>query len=385
MAQAILPLDAQPADTSLGFELGWDFAHHALRPPVEPLATSSSLRRGWESGRATFGTRTLSPTRPVRQWLQLRLDAWQNGRAFEGVQVSPNYLRQIDVAWCPITREAIDRQHGDPDDGTIVRVRDDAGYAAGNLVVMSLRASVAKGRRGFEDALALMRLAETLPAPGAGRPEGAGQAALLGLDAAQWARLAVLCSFVTELPHAQATALPLLVLPPNRVRLFNPIQALQALVTRQFGQDGWSTRLARIEALLPGASVRRDFQRFVHALLPRILERGRRCDAQARVWALEDAWRHPLVLRCWMRLAGQLSPGQAEQAVLRAGTILQGARCVQAFTMSEATEGWALDRGGCAYEPVAPFRSPPRTPRRESHALPPGRTRSVPVHLGPGG
>ena len=51
-----------------------------------------------------------------------------------------------------------------------------------------------------------------------------------------WSRLAVLMSFVTPLPHEQAARLPLLVLPPNRLRLLNPVQALQAVVTLSFTQ-----------------------------------------------------------------------------------------------------------------------------------------------------
>ncbi|MFX5464791.1 hypothetical protein ABTD44_20675, partial [Acinetobacter baumannii] len=83
-------------------------------------------------------------------------------------------------------------------------------------------------------------------------------------------RLAVLASFVTPLSHEQAAAMPLLVLPPNRLRLFNPIQALQALVTRQLATPGWSARLSRLEALLPTDALRSDFNRFLLALAPRV-------------------------------------------------------------------------------------------------------------------
>ncbi len=336
MAQAMFEFDTHPADRETGFELGWDFAHHALTPPVEHLAIGSPLRHGWEAGRASFGARTLAPTRHVRKWLQLRLNAWRRGRTFEAVQVTPNYLRQIDVAWCPVTREALTHGTGGPADASDDRVRNDAGYAAGNLAVMSARANAAKGAAGFDDALTCLRRTEA----------GADDDALGGLDAAQWSRLAVLCSFVTALPHEQAGALPLLVLPPNRLRLFNPVQALQALVTRQFGRDGWSRRIARIEALLPGKPLRRDFQRFVHALLPRVLESGRHTVAQARIWALEDAWRNPLVLRCWARFSRQLDAGQAEQIVLRAGALRLDGGAMHRFTLPQATEGWALERRG---------------------------------------
>ncbi|HRI18594.1 MAG TPA: hypothetical protein PL196_08740, partial [Burkholderiaceae bacterium] len=262
MAQAILAFEDIPSDRETGFEIGWDHGQHGLTPPAGWLTLGSPLRHGWEAARANFGARTLLPTRSVRKWLQLRLNAWRRGRVFEGVQVTPNYLRQIDVDHCPITRQTLTRGTGMPTDASVDRVRNDAGYAAGNLAVMSARANRAKGDLDFDAALAAMRRAEAGATPAE-------------LDAAAWARVAVLCSFVTPLPHEQAGGLPLLVLPPNRLRLFNPVQALQALVTRQFGRSGWSTRVARLEALLSGKALRRDFRCVVNALLPRVLEAGR--------------------------------------------------------------------------------------------------------------
>jgi len=94
---------------TVGFELGWDYAHHGTVPPAAHLDAISPVRRGWEAGRQTFGQRTLASNRFVRKWLQLRLNAWLRGRAFEVLQVNPSFLRQIDVAVCPITREVLTR------------------------------------------------------------------------------------------------------------------------------------------------------------------------------------------------------------------------------------------------------------------------------------
>src|SRR6188474_138771 len=89
------------------FELGWDYAHHGVPPPMEHLQAIGSLQNGWLAGRATFGRRTLRADRFVRKWLQLRLHAWQRGRAFDEGGVNPTFLRQIDVPVCPITREVL--------------------------------------------------------------------------------------------------------------------------------------------------------------------------------------------------------------------------------------------------------------------------------------
>lgn len=354
------PVPVPAFEPATGFEIGWDFAHFALAPPAPHLLPGSPLRQGYEAGRVSFGTRTLEPTRHTRKWLQLRLNAWRRGRIFEGLQVTPNYLRQIDAAHCPITREALTQATRTPSDASIDRVRNDAGYAAGNLVVMSTRANAAKGDADFELALARMRLAE---ATADADPPSPAAVELAGLPAAQWARIAVLCSFVTELGHAQAAGLPLLVLPPNRLRLFNPVQALQAHVTRQFAQPGWSKRVARIAAWVPGKSARRDFHVFVNALLPRVLEAGRQPDAQAMCRALEDAWRNPLVLRCWTRFARQLDAAQAERIVLHACARRDGGRLAVATSLAQATEGWGLAQGGYVCADDATALPQPRRPR----------------------
>src|SRR5262249_834532 len=134
----------------------------------------------------------------------------------------------------------------------------------------------------------------------AGTGAHARHAGAAGLTAAQWLRAATLRSFVTPLPHWEAAARPLHLLPPPRLRLFNTAQAPQALLSLQLLQPGWSQRFARLESLLPGALLRHDFRGFVMALLPRVLEAGTPAHAAAARWAVEDAWSDPLVLRRWL-------------------------------------------------------------------------------------
>ncbi|MBK7616713.1 MAG: hypothetical protein IPJ08_20510 [Burkholderiales bacterium] len=129
-----------------GFELGWDYAHYGTVPPADHLHPLSPVRQGWEAGRDSFGRRTLQANRFARKWLQLRLNAWLRGRAFEGQQVNPAFLRQIDVAVCPVTREVLTHGTGELSDASVDRVFNDAAYAAGNLAVMSTRANHAKSR-----------------------------------------------------------------------------------------------------------------------------------------------------------------------------------------------------------------------------------------------
>jgi len=329
------PASTLTTHDQIGFELGWDYAHHGMVPAAPYGEEPSPLLDGLRAGQATFGTRTLRPTRHVRKWLQLRLHAWLRGRSVELVQVTPNHLQQIEVSHCPITRMALSTATLEGSDASVDRVRNDAGYAAGNLAMMSTKANHAKGSHGFRDAL---RIARELEA--AGSPAGGG------LTVPQWARVAVLCSFVEPLTHEEASALPMLVLPPNRLRLFNPVQALQAFVSRQLLTPGWSQRIARFDALLPGKPARRAFQMFFHALLPRVLEAGRTDDPARARWAVEDAWRNPLVMKRWTAFARLLVPAQCEELLGRAAAKGLATQRIEQIGATAATDGWQLDSRG---------------------------------------
>lgn len=311
-----------------GLALGRDYALHGLTPPIAHLYPQSPLQRGWLAARNGRPART--PATPqVQQWLALRTHAWTRGRSFEDIQLTPHHLAQLDVTHCPITREWL--QDGER---SMDRVRDDAGYAGGNLALMSRRANRAKGRLNHAQLVAMADSCATGPIT-----------RIAGLGEAEWRRLAVLASFVTPLPHEQAAQIPLRVLPPNRLRLLNPIQALQAFVTRQLATPGWSARLARLEALLPTDAQRTDFNRFVLALAPRVLAAHELQAPHDIRWALEDAWTQPLVLKRWTRFALQLRPEQAEALVERAATRRHSPVHVQRH--DDATEGWAL--ATCGY------------------------------------
>src|SRR5687767_7217530 len=59
----------RPAGTDhTAFEIGWDFAHYRLTPPVAHLHADNPVRQGWSAGRAGFGSRTLRPSPAVRRW-----------------------------------------------------------------------------------------------------------------------------------------------------------------------------------------------------------------------------------------------------------------------------------------------------------------------------
>ena len=348
MNQATLELIASPetdpsaptntAADATGWAIGWDHAHHALVPPAELLLEGTPIGQGWRAGRAVFGRRTLSTSRATRQWLALRTLAWRQGISFEDQQVSAHYLAQLHTEQCPVLRRPLSDSRGGParhaDAAVVERLNPQAGYAAGNLAVLSQAA--AQVRDGVDVLEALRRAA---------RAQASGTA-VEGLDAAAWCRLAALRAFATPLPFHEAARVPLAVLPPNRVRLLNAAQGLQALVTRLFMTPGWAARSRALAQLLPAHTLRHDFNLFVGALAPRALEAGNEPLALRR--ALEDAWLQERVQRRWQHFV--LSLGEtATEALLETAAAkgLAGVRTLH-HTAQTATEGWALPNAGAA-------------------------------------
>ena len=322
-----------------GFELGWGYTHYGTVPPADHLHPLSPVRQGWEAGRDNFGRRTLQSNRFTRKWLQLRLNAWLRGRVFEGQQVNPAFLRRIDVAVCPITREVLTHGTGEPSDASVDRVFNDAAYAAGNLAVMSTRANRAKSDYGVDDAMEFVRQIEV------------GQLGQIdGLSTEHWARVAVLSSFATPMPHTKAATLPLLVLPPNRLRVLNPVQALQVMLSRQFTRAGHARRCAALAGLMPTTEASHAFNAFMHTLLARRLAAGRLPDAIAERHAVEDLWRDALINKRWQRLALRLTADDCVRIGRMAADRGLAGNGVRWLGAESATDGWALESRGYVVE-----------------------------------
>ena len=318
MNQALLelPLPQSPSADRTGFDIGWDHAHHGLVPPAESLHPGTAVYQGWMAGKAVFGRRTMQSRRSTRQWLALRLQAWRERAPFELQLVTANYLGQLHTERCPVLRVALGGAAGSDDAAVIDRIDPQVGYSAGNLVVISARAAAA--RRGItgQQAVRHARQAELC-----GEPVG-------GLDAGAWWRLAALAAFACPLPFAEAARLPLALMPPNRVRVLGTAQGLQTLVTQFFATAGWSARCAALARLLPEHTLRHDFNLFVGAMAPRVLESS--SDPVSRRIALEDAWLHERVQRRWQHLLLSLGEDGACALLARAAVErLPGVRVLQ--------------------------------------------------------
>jgi hypothetical protein len=310
MQQATLAFPAAPigptnAIDRTGFELGWDHAHHGLVPPAELLLQGTPVCQGWMAGKAVFGRRPLASTRAVRQWLLLRTGAWRRGISFEGQQLTPHSLQQIEVQRYPVLRLPLGGAPGTNSAAVIDRVDLDGGYSAGNLAVLSNAAAQARECLSVADAVRRARLAELSGEPVHGQPAGV------------WWRLALLRSFATPLPFHEAARLPLRLLPPKRVYVLNAAQRLQVLLTLQFSTPGWSQRARSLATLLPEPTLRHDFNLFIGAIAPRVLEAGAWPDAPTLRCALEDAWGHERVQRRWQHFVLQLGGSACETLLQR--------------------------------------------------------------------
>lgn len=344
----------------IGFEIGWDHAHYRVVPPAEHLHEGHPVRQGWQAGQAVFGARTFKPSPGVRAWLALRLTAWLRGQAFEGLQVTPHFIAQLAADTCPVTGQPLSHDSGADTDAVVERVNAQAAFAAGNLVVMSRRAAAAKAGCAWRDALRFAAEIES------GRVERIG-----GLDAAEWQRLGLLMSLATPLAHAEVASLPLVVLPPNRLRLLNPVQALQTLATLLFTRPAYARQMMELAALMPGSQARQAFQVFMHTLLARRVAAGPQPDARALRRTLQEAWQHPLVQRRWQRLALSLCESDCEHLVqLAVKRGLWGGEG-RWLPRHAATEGWALDSRGHAADATDASAEPacadaPRRLQRDS-------------------
>lgn len=349
MTQSPLALDTHTSsrietdDDRIGFDLGWDHAHHGLVPPAELLLDGTPIGQGWRAGRTVFGRRTLAATQTTRVWLALRLRAWREGLPFEGQLVTAHYVAQLQVERCPVTRQMLGGAPGEPDAAVIERLNPHAGYAAGNLAQLSQRAAAA------------LRTVDVLSALRHARRAHDSGTVVDGLDAGAWWRLATLRAYATPMPFHEAARLPLAALPPNRVRLLNTAQGLQALLTMQFCSPGWSARCREIGALLPEHTLRQDYNLFVGALAPRLLEAGNDPVAQRR--ALEDAWLHDRVQRRWQHFLLSLGEVAAEALIEKAAALgLAGVRTLH-HAPEQATEGWSLPaEAQAAPTQLRPFR-----------------------------
>jgi hypothetical protein len=320
-----------------GYGLGWEHARYGQLPPTAHLHPLSPVRQGWEAGRLAFAGRTRPADAAVRHCLHLRQVSWLAGIGFDELQVTPALLRRIATEACPVTREpfSVDGDGAAAAGGSAVAavtalptpVWREAGCAAGNLALVSPRAAKVLVQADARSALAQ---AEAM------RPDDVHT----GLSGREWRRLATLLSFVTPLAHGLVASWAMTVLPTPRLRLLNPAQGLQCLVSLQTPGAGQARRDGLLAALLPHAEARYALADLQSTMLARRKAPARAGEARAQREAIEDLWTDGLVLRRWQRLVSRLSAADCEAIVRVAVARGAAGERLQWLPDTVATAGW---------------------------------------------
>lgn len=370
---ALVPPAAPPApaagDADPGEAIGFDHARYGLVPPADCLWPGHPVREGWERGRRVLGRRTRPASLAVQRWLALRLRAWRDDEAFDELQLTPSALRALEAATrCPVTGTALDAT------ASVLRLDPARGWTAGNLALVAAPVAMRLDAMSWADACAALAAAERaaeddaagVPTardarsvggserrreirPGPSRFDAGEESIAAAMDdesasnrvapvelqqalaaahapraftLAQWRRAVALKSLATVLPAGEAREQPMRVLPPNRVRVVNAIQGLQALLSLQLVVPGWGARSARVAAAIP-AVLRCEFHLFFHTLLAATLRAARDAgvtsdeDRAGRRAAVERAWGDAAVRRRWERLAHRVDDALAATLVER--------------------------------------------------------------------
>ena len=100
------------------------------------------------------------------------------------------------------------------------------------------------------------------------------------------------------------------------MRLVNPIQELQAVLTLQLAVPGWGQRARGIAESLPLA-LRNEFNLFFNSLLAQALRQGHGAARAEMRDALATAWGDAVVQRRWGRFAALVDAALAETLVER--------------------------------------------------------------------
>lgn len=318
---------AEDAHAAEGRAIGRAFAHAGLTPPADHLHPGNPVRAGWTSAQR-WGRRAQADSRPAVAWtLDLRLQCWLRGVAFDAWQVTPALLTRIAPSHCPVTGLALNPVAASGPAAATAMVLDPArGAVPGQVVVVS---SLVAQFRGFGPASQV--LAECLAQADAQEAQASQAAKDLealasgsgdwspasGLSSEHLRRLADLIRLVTPEPHARSAESPLRVVAPARVHLTNPAHGLQAWIHQGLIGRADAQRLLDTHALMPHSRARRAWALLLSALLARRMSARPGSDRGQIRSVMADAWAHPIVRRRWQELLAVLDLGDCDTLLRR--------------------------------------------------------------------
>lgn len=174
-------------DEKTGFDIGWDYySFEMFLPGWLDNSEFDIVINGYKAAKSRMVTQVKND-RFVKKWLLLRINAWRRNRLFDPA-VTPEFIRLIDRAKCPITGIKLTCGTGYSSDWSVDRINNDAAYSPGNLVVVSVLANIAKGGFSYGD---IRRFAYD---DAAQLPEG--RDLMRSLTRVEWMRWAAICSHI---------------------------------------------------------------------------------------------------------------------------------------------------------------------------------------------
>lgn len=281
----------------LSFDLGWDISRlgYSVLPGTR---VDASVTKGMAAGRAHFGAVPGLACRYERKIIQTRMSACRRNIGFDVQHVTADFLRQIDVEFCPITRDRLTHSTGYGSDWSVDRIDNSFGYVPGNLVIMS---TLANKQKSALDITGLGQRAVDHTLQPSVDCEMAAEA---------WQRLWTLASFANNASSDAINAWPMVVLPPNWVPMVLAWETKRCVsfVAEYAVSDRCKRDLLDGKKEVKAVEAFAEAKHYANRRANKALMAAHPINTRDVVrWTMEDAWREPLVNNTYCKVAKTLS------------------------------------------------------------------------------
>lgn len=254
------------------FDLGWDYATFGLDVPDRAKGPFCDGYRAFLHGN---NKKVQRADKFVRKWLQIRFNAIRRGKEFS-LDITPEYLERITPASgkCPVTYLPLTFGTGKPTDWSIDRANNNRGYVRGNILIISVAANAAKGKKTLDHIRSLSSKTE----------------AAEGLTPHQWQRMSILIEPAFGEEDGDMNPVQVLLGQPIALGMpVSPIASFQVSMARAI-IAGWDTqkREAMVDyiAMIGDCVTSTKSQRkAMHRLFLEILRRSKHLPSYTEIWA----------------------------------------------------------------------------------------------------
>jgi len=183
-------LSEEVLDARVGFNIGWD-TYASGMDLLGKRSNYKCIRQGWDAARLQNVKQATEHDRFVHKCLTLRFHAWTRNRHFSD-DVTPEFLRYIDVEYCPVTLEKLTHGTMAPTDWSVDRINNNGAYSRSNIAIMSARANTAKWNYSYHKIHGFAHNPDAKIPTELYRDDGTP---LTPLTREEWARVSVISSY----------------------------------------------------------------------------------------------------------------------------------------------------------------------------------------------